>query len=88
MNKHLLLGVIKIHCSFDLVVSCDLKGYDLQGDEAWCHGEDLGAMSGLVQIFPRVRVGHASRVTAHDIEVGSSHHSGSAMPLNLWDNGC
>lgn len=78
-----LFGVVKVHCSFDFVVSSDFKGHNLQSDEAWSHSEDLGPMSGLIQVLPCVRVGHACRVTANNVEVGSSHHPSSAMPLNL-----
>lgn len=84
MNKDSLFGVIKIHCSFDLVVCSNLKGNNLQCDEARSHGEDLGPVSGFVQVLPCVRVRHARRVTAHDVEVGTGHHPSSAMPLNLW----
>lgn len=84
MNKYSLFRVIKIHRPFDLVVSSNLKGHDLQGDEPRGHGEDLGPVSGFVQVLSCVRVGHACRVAAYDVEVGTRHHSSSAVPLNLW----
>ena len=84
MNKYLLLRVIEIHRSFDFVVSSDLEGDDLQGDEAGGHGEDLGPVRGFVQVLPRAGVGHPCRVTANDVEIGTGYHSRSAVPLNLW----
>ena len=83
----LLLGLIKVHGLFDLVVSGDLEGNDLQGDEPGRHGEDLGSVGGLVQVLARLWVGHARRVPAHDVEVGPSHHPRPAVPLHLWING-
>lgn len=83
MSNNSLFGIVKVHCSFDLVVSSHFEGYNLQGNETWSHSEDLSPMSGIVQVLSCVRVGHARRVTAHNVEVGSSHHPSSAMPLNL-----
>lgn len=83
MRTYFLGSIIEVHSSFDLVVSCDLKRYNLKSDEAWGHGQHFGPMSGLIQVFSRLWMGHASRVPAHDVEVGTSHHSSPTMPLNL-----
>lgn len=80
-----LLRVVEVHGFFGLVVSSNFEGHDLQGDEARRHGEHLGSVSGLIQVLPCLRVGHARRVAAHDVKVGSGHHPGSAVPLNLCE---
>lgn len=81
--SYLLLRVIKVHCPFDLVVSSNFEGNDLQGDEARSHGEDLGPVSGLIQVLSGGGVGHTGRVPTHNVKVGTSHHSRAAMPLDL-----
>lgn len=83
-QKYSLFWIIKIHCPFDLVVSSNLKWNNFEGDEARSHGEHLGSVSGLVQVLSCGRVRHACRVTTNNVEIGPSHHSCSAMPLNLW----
>lgn len=40
-------------------------------------------MTGLIQVLSCVGVRHACRVSANDVEIGSSHHACSAVPLNL-----
>lgn len=78
-----LLGVVEVHGFFDFVVGGDFEGHDLQGDEARRHGQHLGSVGGLVQVFPSVWVRHAGGVAAHDVKVGAGHHARSAVPLNL-----
>lgn len=78
-----LFGVVKIHRSFDLVVCCHFEGHDLQSDETWRHGEDLGPVGRFVQVLSRLWVGHTRRIAAHDVKVGSGYHASPAVPLNL-----
>lgn len=86
-KNYSLLGVIEVHGFLGLVVSSHFEGHDLQGDEAGRHGQHLGSVSGLVQVLPRHRVGHAGRVATHDVKVGAGHHPGSAVPLDLQCDG-
>lgn len=84
ITKHdSLFGVVKVHRSFDLVVRCDFEGHDLQSDETWRHGEDLGPVGRFVQVLSCLWVGHTCRISAHNVKVGSSYHASSAVPLNL-----
>lgn len=84
MTKHdSLFGVVKVHRSFDLVVCCNFEGHDLQSDETWRHGEDLGPVGRFVQVLSGLWVGHTCRIAAHNVKIGSSYHASSAVPLNL-----
>lgn len=86
-NGDLLLGVVEVHGPLGLVVSGHLEGHDLQADEPRGHGEDLSTVGGVVQVTARLRMGHASRVAAHDVEVGAGYHAGPAVPLDLQGTG-
>lgn len=86
MPRYSLFGLVEVHGSLHFIVRGDLEGDYLQGDETRGHGEDFGPVGGLIQVLPRVGVGHAGGVAAHDVEVGAGYHSSTAVPLHLsWE---
>lgn len=80
---NLPLWVIKVHSTLNLVVGGYPEGDDLYWGEAWCHGEDFPSMGGVIQIFFGLWVRHARRVPSNNVEVCSSDHPGSTVPLDL-----
>lgn len=81
------LLVIEVHGLLQLVVGGYSEWDDLHRGETWGHGENLASVRGVVQVLLGLRVRHPCRVPAHNVEVCTSDHPGSAVPLDLRVHG-
>lgn len=81
--KDLPFGIIEVHGFFGFVVGSHSEWNDFHRGEARGHAQDLASVSGFIQVFLGLGVGHSCRVPAHNVEVGPRNHPGPAVPLDL-----
>lgn len=82
-SRNLPCRVIEVHGFFGFVVGSHTEWNDFHRGQAWGHAQDLASMSGFIQVFLGLRVGHACRVPAHDVEIDPCNHPGPTVPLDL-----
>lgn len=82
-SKNLPCWIIEVHGFFGFVVGSHSEWNDFHRGEARSHNQDLSPMSGFIQVFLGLRVGHSCRVPAYNVEIGPCNHPGPAVPLDL-----